>query len=50
MSNKNESHNARLRGMKQDILEFKNEFTLSIESLKSNIDGKFNNLNELFDR
>ena len=31
--------------MKQDILEFKNEFTSSIESLKSNIDEKFNIVN-----
>ena len=31
--------------MKQDILELKNEFTSSIESLKSNIDEKFNIVN-----
>ena len=28
-----ESHNTRLGGMKQDILDFKNEFNSSIESL-----------------
>ena len=44
-----ESHNTRLGGMKQDILDFKNEFTSSIESLKSNIDEKFNLVNEQFD-
>ena len=35
--------------MKQDILDFKNEFTLSIESLKSSIHEKFNLVNEQFD-
>ena len=44
-----ESHNTRLSGMKQDILDFKNEFTSSTESLKSNIDEKFNLVNEQFD-
>ena len=38
----NESHNTRLGGMRQDILDFKNEFTSSIESLKSSINEKFN--------
>ena len=44
-----EFHNTRLGGMKQDILDFKNEFTSSIESLKSSIDEKFNLVNEQFD-
>ena len=35
--------------MKQDILDFKNEFTLSTESLKSSIHEKFNLVNEQFD-
>ena len=44
-----EFHNTGLGGMKQDILDFKNEFTSSIESLKSSIDEKFNLVNEQFD-
>ena len=44
-----ESQITRLGGMKQDILDFKNEFTSSIESLKSSIDEKFNLVNEQFD-
>ena len=44
-----ESHNIRLDGMKQDILDFKNEFTSSTESLKSSIDEKFNLVNKKFD-
>ena len=35
--------------MKQDILDFKNEFTSPIKSLKSSIDEKFNSVNEQFD-
>ena len=35
--------------MKEDILVFKNEFTSSIESLKSSNDEKFNLVNEQFD-
>ena len=49
MSNMTESHNIRLDGMKQDILDFKNEFTSSTESLKSSIDEKFNLVNKKFD-
>ena len=49
MSNTSESHNTRLGGMKQDILDFKNKFTSSIESLKSSTDEKFNLINEQFD-
>ena len=49
MSNMNEFHNTRLGGMKQDILDFKNEFTSSIESLKSSIDENFNFVNDQFD-
>ena len=44
-----ESHNIRLDGMKQDILDFKNEFTSSTKSLKSSIDKKFNLVNKKFD-
>ena len=44
-----ESHNTGLGCMKQDILDFKSEFTSSIKSLKSNIDEKFNLVNEQFD-
>ena len=44
-----ESHNIRLDGMKQDILDFKNEFTSSTKSLKSSIDEKFNLVNKKFD-
>ena len=44
-----ESHNIRLDGMKQDILDFKNEFTSSTESLRSSIDEKFNLVNKKFD-
>ena len=36
------SQNAKFGGTKKDILDFKNELTLSIESLKSHIDEKFN--------
>ena len=49
MSNMTESHNIRLDGMKQDILDFKNEFTSSTESLRSSIDEKFNLVNKKFD-
>ena len=49
MSNMTESHNIRLDGMKQDILDFKNEFTSSTKSLKSSIDEKFNLVNKKFD-
>ena len=45
----NEYHDTRLGVMKQDILEFKNEFTSSIDSLKSSIDEKFNFVHEQFD-
>ena len=44
-----ESHNTRLGVMKQDIPDFKNEFTSSIESLKLSIDDKLNLANEHFD-
>ena len=44
-----ESNNTRLGRMKHDILDFKNEFTSSIESLKSSINEKFNLVNEQFD-
>ena len=44
-----ESHNTRLGGMKQDILDFKNKFTSSIESLKSSTDEKFNLVNDQSD-
>ena len=38
LSNKNESHNIRLGGIKPNILDFKNNSTLSRKSLKSNVD------------
>ena len=44
-----ESHNTRSGGMKQDILDFENEFTSSIELLKSSLDENFNLVNEQFD-
>ena len=50
MSNISESSNTRLGGMKQDILDFKNEFTSSIESLISSVNEKFNIVNEQFDK
>ena len=49
MSKMSESHNIRLDGMKQDILEVKNEFTSSTESLKSGTDEKLNFANKQFD-
>ena len=49
MSDMKQSQNTRLGGMKQDILDFKNEFTSSVESLKSSIDENFNFVNEQFD-
>ena len=49
MSDMKQSQNTRLGGMKQDILDFKNEFTSSVESLKSSIDENFNFANEQFD-
>ena len=44
-----ECHNTRLGGTKQHILDFENEFTSSIESLKSSINEKFNLVNEQCD-
>ena len=45
----NESHSTRSGGMKQDILDFENEFASSLESLKSSIDEKINFVYEHFD-
>lgn len=45
----NESHSTRSGGMKQDILDFENEFASSLESLKSSIDEKINFAYEHFD-
>ena len=44
-----DSHNTRLGSMKQNILDFKYEFTSSTEALKSSIDENFNFVNEHFD-
>ena len=43
-----ELHHIRLGIMKQDILNFKNEFTSSIVPLKSSIDEKHKIVNEKF--
>ena len=43
-----EPHHIRLGIMKQDILNFKNEFTSSIVPLKSSIDEKHKIVNEKF--
>ena len=40
-----ESHNERLTGMKQDLVDFKNDFNSSLSCLKNSTDQKFNNIN-----
>ena len=40
-----ESHNARLTGMKHDLVDFKNDFKSSLSCLKNSTDQKFNNIN-----
>ena len=38
-----ESRNARLTGIKQDLVDFKNDFNLSLSCLKNSTDQTFNN-------
>ena len=45
MSN-SEIYNTRNAGMKQEISDMKNDFMKSLESLKLDINNKFNNINE----
>ena len=45
-----ESHNTRLRGMKQDLVDFKNDFKSSLSCLKNSIDQKFSNINSQLDQ
>ena len=45
-----ESHNTRLSGMKQDLVDFKNDFNLSLSCLKYSIDQKFSNINSRLDQ
>ena len=40
-----ESHNRRLSDMKQDLVDLKNDFNLSLSCLKNSIDQKFNSIN-----
>ena len=40
-----ESHNTRLSDMKQDLVDFRNDFNLCLSCLKNSIDQKFNNIN-----
>ena len=39
------SHNTRLSDMKQDLVDFRNDFNLCLSCLKNSIDQKFNNIN-----
>ena len=45
-----ESHNTRLSGMKQDLVDFKNDFNSSLSCLKNSIDQKFRNINSRLDQ
>ena len=45
-----ESHNTRLSGMKQDLVDFKNDFNSSLSCLKNSTDQKFNNINSWLDQ
>ena len=45
-----ESHNTRLSGMKQDLVDFKNDFNSSLSCLKNSIDHKFSNINSWLDQ
>ena len=40
-----ESRNRRLSDMKQDLVDLKNDFNLSLSCLKNSIDQKFNSIN-----
>ena len=45
-----ESHNTRLSGMKQDLVDFKNDFNSSLSCLKNSIDQKFRSINSRLDQ
>ena len=45
-----ESHNTRLIGMKQDLVDFKNDFNSSLPCLKNSTDQKFSNINSQLDQ
>ena len=45
-----ESHNTRLSGMKQDLVDFKNDFNSSLSCLKNSIDQKSSNINTQLDQ
>ena len=45
-----ESHNTRLSGMKQDLVDFKNDFNSSLSCLQNSIDQKFSNINSRLDQ
>ena len=45
-----ESQNTRLSGMKQDLVDFKNNFNSSLSCLKNSIDQKVNNINSRLDQ
>ena len=45
-----ESHNTRLSGMKQDLVDFKNDFNSSLSCLKNSIDQKFSSINSRLDQ
>ena len=45
-----ESHNTRLSGMKQDLVDFKIDFNSSLSCLKNSIDQKFNRINSRLDQ
>ena len=45
-----ESHNTRLSGMKQDLVDFKNDFNSSLSCLKYSIDQKFSSINSRLDQ
>ena len=42
-----ESHNTRLGGMKQELHDFKNDFSTQLSDLSNSLNEKFDNLYEL---
>ena len=44
----NDTHHARLGGLKQDLEEFKSEFNSLSTDLKKEINSKFENINERY--
>ena len=42
-----ESHNTRLDGMKQELYDFKNDFSTQLSDLSNNLNEKFNSLYKL---